>query len=408
MIPAPAKRLLDFIGSKEAPRGYDTVYANKMAQMPRPITSMTVDAVIADGPRRTKAFGSSACGRYQFMTATLKSLRDETPPIRGERLGPALQDDLGLRLLRRRGLDGFLQGSMTVDQFGLRLAQEWASFPVLRDTKGAHRQVRRGQSYYAGDGLNKALVSADEVERFLNTLRAEPTLTVADAPAVIAPKVETVVPIFSDQLPWWARIFGHKTKLDKQTPLGFGVGGRPGLKTKGSPLLWDVQKALRDRNYYTRGFLDGLDGPLTQESVSQARKDNGLGDGGVDQAFLAALPTMPLRPVAVTRVEAGLRQAARHAPEVFNPLKWVATIGAGALGVGGADSTGLLDQIQSGASRVNDVAGSLQGAIGIVAGVVGFVAEHKGILLVLGGAYLLFWAGGKALDAWIKVRQAFF
>lgn len=405
MIPAPAKRLLDFIGSKEAPRGYDTVYGNRMSQMPRPITSMTVDAVIADGPRRYKAFGSSAAGRYQFMPNTLKSLKQEKPAIGHELLGPALQDQLGLMLLRRRGLDMFLSGAISTAQFGLNIACEWASFPVLRDTKGAHRQVRRGQSYYAGDGLNKALVSADEVERFLNTLRAEPTLTVADATAVIAPRPETVSAAAAvEELPWWARLLGRKPKA-AATPV---AANRPGLHARGSAALWDVQKALRERNYYTKGFLDGLDGPLTQESVSQARKDNGLGDGGVDQAFLAALPTMPLRPVAVTRAEAGLRQAARHAPEVFNPLKWVATIGAGALGVGGADSTGLLDQIQSGASRVNDVAGSLQGAIGFVASVVGFVAEHKGILLVLGGAYLLFWAGSKALDAWIKVRQAFF
>ncbi|MGX5775467.1 hypothetical protein [Methylorubrum zatmanii] len=405
MIPAPARRLLDFIGSKEAPRGYDTVYANKMAQMPRPITTMTVDEVIVDGPRRTRLFGSSAAGRYQFMTATLKGLREETPTIGRMKLTPDLQDELGLRLLRRRGLDGFLAGTLSVTQFGLRLAQEWASFPVLQATKGAHRQVARGQSYYAGDGLNKALVSADEVQRFLNTLRAEPTVTVADPPAVIAPRAEVVPAGLIDDLPWWARLFGRKTR---PTTAAAPAIGRPGLKPGGSAALWDVQKALRDRNYYTKGFLDGYDGPLTQSAISQARKDNGLGDGGLDQAFLAALPTMPLRPVPADRAEVSLKQAAKHAPEVFNPLKWVATLGAGALGIGGADSTGLLDQLQSGAARVNDVAGSVQTAIGVVGSIVVFVGEHKGILLVLLGLYLLFKAGGKALDAWIKVRQAFF
>lgn len=405
MIPAPARRLLDFIGSKEAPRGYDTVYANKMAQMPQPITAMTVDEVIADGPRRTKAFGSSACGRYQFMTATLKGLRQETPAIGRQRLTPDLQDELGLRLLRRRGLDGFLAGAASTTEFGLRLAQEWASFPVLRATKGAHRQVARGQSYYQGDALNKALVSADEVERFLNTLRAEPTLTVADPPVVIAPRAEIVPAPDAEDLPWWARLLGRKPKAAAAPA---STAARPGLHPRGSAALWDVQKALRDRNYYTKGFLDGLDGPLTQSAVAQARKDNGLGDGGIDKAFLAALPTMPLRPVTADRAEAGLRQAAKHAPEVFNPLKWVATIGASTLGIGVGDSTGLFDQLQSGAARVNDVAGSVQSVFGLVASVVGFVVDHRGILLVLLGLYLLFWAGGKVLDAWIKVRQAFF
>ncbi|MBA9068014.1 muramidase (phage lysozyme) [Methylobacterium sp. RAS18] len=403
MIPAPARRLLDFIGSKEAPRGYDTVYANKMAQMPRPITAMTVDEVIADGPRRTKAFGSSACGRYQFMTATLKGLRQETPAIGRMKLTPDLQDELGLRLLRRRGLDGFLVGATSTTDFGLRLAQEWASFPVLRVTKGAHRQVYRGQSYYQGDALNKALVSADEVERFLNTLRAEPTLTVADPPVVIAPRAEIVPAPEAEDLPWWARLLGRKPKAAAPAD-----GKRPGLHPRGSAALWDVQKALRDRNYYTDGLLDGLDGKRTRTAVAEAREDNGLGKGGIDQVFLAALPTMPLRPVAATRAGIGLKRAAQHRPEVFNPLKWVATLGASTLGIGVGDSTGLFDQLQSGAARVNDVAGSVQSVFGLAAGVVGFVVDHRGILLVLLGLYLLFWAGGKVLDAWIKVRQAFF
>ena len=43
------------------------------------------------------------------------------------------------------------------------LAKEWASFPVPSRMRGAHRTVERGQSYYAGDGVNKALISPDKV-----------------------------------------------------------------------------------------------------------------------------------------------------------------------------------------------------------------------------------------------------
>ncbi len=48
---------------------------------------------------------------------------------------------------------------------------EWASLPVLTATKGAHRQVVRGQSYYAGDGLNKSLVKPERVEDVLRAVR---------------------------------------------------------------------------------------------------------------------------------------------------------------------------------------------------------------------------------------------
>lgn len=49
---------------------------------------------------------------------------------------------------------------------------EWASFPVLTDARGKHRDVARGQSFYAGDGVNKALVSPERVEAVLDQVKA--------------------------------------------------------------------------------------------------------------------------------------------------------------------------------------------------------------------------------------------
>ncbi|MGY2052976.1 hypothetical protein [Methylobacterium sp. JK268] len=166
-VPPGAAFLLAFIAAREAPKGYDTVFANRMAKMPKPLTSMTVAEVIAQGPWRTSNFGSSACGRFQFMTATLQGLVKEVGLTGGERFEPDLQDRLAFHLLKRRGYVDFAAGRCTLAGFGLGLAKEWASFPVLADCQGAHRPVKRGQSFYAGDGLNKALVSADDVEKAL-------------------------------------------------------------------------------------------------------------------------------------------------------------------------------------------------------------------------------------------------
>ncbi|MGF3026501.1 hypothetical protein ACQVP2_27220 [Methylobacterium aquaticum] len=170
-VPAGAALLLDFIASKEAPRGYGTVYGNNQAKLAKPLTSMTLAEVIAAGPGWTRSFGSSASGRYQFMKATLEGLRDELGLTGREVFGPDLQDRLAYHLLKRRGYGAFMAGSLSVSGFGLELAQEWASFPVLAPTKGRRRAVSRGQSYYAGDGLNKALVSAEDVEAALNRAR---------------------------------------------------------------------------------------------------------------------------------------------------------------------------------------------------------------------------------------------
>lgn len=406
-IPAPAKRLLDFIGSKEAPKGYDTVFGNRMARMPKPLTTMTVDEVIAQGKWRTDTFGSSAAGRYQFMKATLQSLKQTERLTGREVMTPDLQDRLGYALLLRRGYAKFMAGQLSVAGFGLGLAQEWASFPVLAATKGAHRQVQRGQTYYLGDGLNKVLATAGEVEAVLNQIRAMPAVSVADAPVVTIPaptlpQVQDLVIPDESRLSKWLRWLGKKPSV------AAAPASRPGLKPSGSPQLWDVQKALRDRAYYTKGFLDGLDGPLTQEAVAQARKDNGLGDGGIDGAFMAALPAMPHRPVAVERAKVSLGKAAQHAPELFGPAKWLGTFGAGLLGLGGADGAGLLDNVQGTFVRINDTAEKVQTGLGYVTSIVAFLVEHKTIVFVGLGLFLVVKAAGYVLDAWIKVRTAFF
>lgn len=57
-------------------------------------------------------------------------------------MDPNLQDRLGYHLLKRRGYEQFIAGLINRTEFGTRLAQEWASFPVLAATKGAHRVAR--------------------------------------------------------------------------------------------------------------------------------------------------------------------------------------------------------------------------------------------------------------------------
>jgi len=166
-VPAGAAYLLEFIGTIEAPKGYDTIYGNNQDKIDKPVTRMNLREVQEQQLTWTKRFGSSATGKYQLMFATLKGLIDELGLRPKQKLDANLQDRLGYHLLRRRGYDAFVFGRIDATEFGKRLAKEWASFPVLKGTKGAHRNVVRGQSYYAGDGVNKALVPADMVERQL-------------------------------------------------------------------------------------------------------------------------------------------------------------------------------------------------------------------------------------------------
>lgn len=171
-ISPAAKHLLAFIRETEVgdigKAGYDVIYGHNQDKLAKPLTAMTINDVIKVQPTWTRRYGSSAAGGPQFMRATLKGLKKELALTGEEKLDPAMQDRLSFKLLQRRGYDLFVAGKLGRAAFGKALAREWASFPVLRATKGAKREVNRGQSFYAGDGKNKALVTPADVETVLD------------------------------------------------------------------------------------------------------------------------------------------------------------------------------------------------------------------------------------------------
>lgn len=205
-VPPGAALLLDFIGGVEAPKGYDTIYGNNQDKLAKPVTSMTLAEIQSAQAGWSSRFGSSATGRYQFMKATLRDLITELGLRQTQLLDADMQDRLGLHLLKRRGYDAFMAGSIGRTEFGKRLAQEWASMPVLATTQGGSRTVSRGQSYYAGDGLNKSLVKPERLEAALDAAKrakAKPAPAPEPAPpsAVIVSDEPIVKPSF------WASLF---------------------------------------------------------------------------------------------------------------------------------------------------------------------------------------------------------
>jgi muramidase (phage lysozyme) len=166
-IPPPAYEIMKLIKSTETGRSDDTAYevifGHNEGKLTKPITAMTIDELQHWQPGFTKSFGSSASGAYQFMLATLRDL-EKTLGLDGSDLfDAAMQDRLGYELLKRRGYKSWVDAKTSTDTFMIGLSKEWASFPVPSRMKGAHRTVDRGQSYYAGDGLNKALIAPDVV-----------------------------------------------------------------------------------------------------------------------------------------------------------------------------------------------------------------------------------------------------
>lgn len=201
-VPTGAALLLDFVYRTDAgappPKCYDTIFDNRQNHLPKPLTSMTIGEVIdaqknwssRDWVRANWKVGpavSSAAGAAQFMRDTLVGLSKELSLSGGQLFDANLQDRLAYQLLKRRGIDDYLAGKIDATEFGKRLAMEWASFPVLAPCQGASRKLKRGQSYYAGDGLNKALVAPETIEEVLLTVRKAPDKVAAPAEKPVEP-----------------------------------------------------------------------------------------------------------------------------------------------------------------------------------------------------------------------------
>lgn len=186
-IPPGAAILLRFIYKTETgktpPMCYEVIYAHKQHKLDKPLTSMTLDEVVAAQRTWSRHHGSSAAGAPQFIRKTLRGLIAELGLLGSQRFTQDLQDRLAYHLLKRRGYEKFMSGRMSKTEFAKQLACEWASFPVLKGTQGQKCYVARGQSYYAGDRLNKALVEPRAVENLLDRVSATDGHTEPSAPS---------------------------------------------------------------------------------------------------------------------------------------------------------------------------------------------------------------------------------
>ena len=164
--------LHDLIGGVEAPKGYDQVsgFIRKNDLPPKPVTKMTVNEVLAWQYSIDDKYNTGeAAGQYQYIKETLKAKRDQGVVGGNELFNKATQDRLATDSMERKGLSKYRAGQITETQFAQNLSQEWASLPAFTTDKRGRTAV--GQSYYAGDGINKSHLSKNQVLAAVRGLR---------------------------------------------------------------------------------------------------------------------------------------------------------------------------------------------------------------------------------------------
>lgn len=169
--------ILDYIYSFESGGDYDKWVLSYKGDETRPLTSLSVLEVLEAQKRSINMGGDSAAGAGQIVHDTLAELVRKGVVNSDETFDKALQDRLHGHLLDRRGFEAWSSGNLTTQEFGNRIAKEWAAMPVLSDTYRGNKPVPRGSSYYKGVATNDSLTSADAFENFLTEGSLEGLLT---------------------------------------------------------------------------------------------------------------------------------------------------------------------------------------------------------------------------------------
>jgi muramidase (phage lysozyme)/peptidoglycan hydrolase-like protein with peptidoglycan-binding domain len=347
---AATKALLNAIGSKEAPKGYNQIYtpAEKIVGKPK-LTDMTLTQIRALQNRMIKGgAASSACGRYQFLRKTLDATRAEMRIAGTAVWTPDLQDRMAVHLMEARGLNQYLKGKMSRETFANNLAKEWASLPVVTPINGK----KPGQSYYAGDGLNAALHSPADILRLIDALKA---------PASPALPVDAAPPPATDPDP----LIGPESSPAQ---------------------IRALQAELALKNYNV-GKIDGKWGKLTAGAVLSFKSNNGL-----------STATLPVRLSVVkaaqvwvieTRQDATVAELRKDGSTTVKGADLAQIAGGTAVTAGVAEQAGLFSKVGEWAEK----AGTVRGWLEPFSGIVEWLASNIWLGLGVAGGAAALWFG---------------
>ncbi|HSX32286.1 MAG TPA: hypothetical protein VLF43_03425 [Candidatus Saccharimonadales bacterium] len=158
--------LLDTIAKGESGGNYNAYFEHGDNNQLR-FTDMSIGEVLAwqDSYVKQGSF-SSAVGKYQIIRPTLAGLVQQLKIDTSKRFDQAMQDQMAIALLERRGAQAFVDKKISREQYAANLAQEWAALPSVTGTDP-------NASHYANDGVNKSHITIGEIFKALEPLRRQ-------------------------------------------------------------------------------------------------------------------------------------------------------------------------------------------------------------------------------------------
>lgn len=131
------------------------------------LTNMTVGEIM----NMQKDRDVFAVGRYQLIPITLKDAVSKLKIDKNELFNEKLQDRIFNEFLikiKRPEISNYLNGGGDLEKAMYSTAQEWASVGVQRGKKISKGRIAQGgESYYSGDGLNRAHISPAQIRQAL-------------------------------------------------------------------------------------------------------------------------------------------------------------------------------------------------------------------------------------------------
>ena len=177
--------------------GYDLPFGyGRYLQPSKPISQMTFQE-LKDFQRRqvnaTKGtfdntnLGTSAVGRYQFIGPTLENLKNRLGYKDTDVFSPEVQDRLFDALMEEKGLQEFLSGLMTPEEFQTNLSSQFASIPKPGTEIGTYKGQRTGVT---SDRVSAVLSSMQDPSGGDDTFRPEDGTVPSDTGTVTSGQVE--------------------------------------------------------------------------------------------------------------------------------------------------------------------------------------------------------------------------